>query len=84
LHNLVVYCAISTWDDSDNDLVENDELCVMRYYDISFSSDRIKNAMIWMMRPKLKLFLSNLKNLIHDSFFQREIIERPENKILEF
>jgi hypothetical protein len=31
-------------DDSGNYFVENDELCVMRYYDISFSSDRIENT----------------------------------------
>jgi hypothetical protein len=28
LHNQVVPCTISTWDDSDDDLVENDEFCV--------------------------------------------------------
>jgi hypothetical protein len=39
---------------------------------------------IWMMRLKLKFFLSSLESLIHDSSFQKEIIERLENKILEF
>jgi hypothetical protein len=28
LHNQVVPCTISTWDDSDDDFVENDEFCV--------------------------------------------------------
>jgi hypothetical protein len=56
LHNLVVPCTTSTWDDSNNDLVENDELCVMRHYDISFSSDRIEIQMLWMMSPKLNFF----------------------------
>jgi hypothetical protein len=28
LHNQVVLCTTSTWDDSDDDFVENDEFCV--------------------------------------------------------
>jgi hypothetical protein len=33
---------------------------------------------------EIKSFLSSLESLIHDSSFQKEIIERLENKILEF
>jgi hypothetical protein len=29
LHNQVVPCTISTWDDSDDDFIENDEFCVV-------------------------------------------------------
>jgi hypothetical protein len=83
LHNLIVPRTTSTWDDSDNDLVENDELCVMRYCAISFSSDRIKN--INDLDDEIEIeFLSSLESHIHDSSFQREIIERLENKILAF
>jgi hypothetical protein len=28
LHNQVVLCITSTWDDGDDDFIENDEFCV--------------------------------------------------------
>jgi hypothetical protein len=43
LHNQVIPCTTSTWDDSDDDFVENDEFCV-------------ENSIILMMRMKLNLF----------------------------
>jgi hypothetical protein len=84
LHNLVGPYTTSIWDDSDNNFIENDELCVMRYYDISFSSDRIKNTNDLNNEAGIKKKLSILKSLIHDLSFQREIIERLQNKILKF
>jgi hypothetical protein len=71
-------------DDTDNDFVENDELCVMRYYDILFSSDRIENTNDLDDGVEIEFFLSSLKTPIHDLSFQREINERLKNKILEF
>jgi hypothetical protein len=34
--------------------------------------------------PEIESFLSSLESHIHDSFSQREIIERLENKFSEF
>jgi hypothetical protein len=71
LHNKVVPCTTSTWDDNDDDLVENDEFCIENINDLNDEAE-------------INFFLSNLKSPIHDSFSQREIIERLKNKILEF
>jgi hypothetical protein len=71
LHNQVVPCTTSTWDDSDDDFVENDEFCV-------------ENANNFDDETEIESFLSNLESPIHDSSFQKEIIERLENKISEF
>jgi hypothetical protein len=54
LNNQVVHCTISTWDDSDDDLIENDELCVENANDLNDEAET-------------KTFLSNLKNPIHGS-----------------
>jgi hypothetical protein len=70
LHNQVVHCTTSTWDDSDDDFVEIDEFCV-------------KNINNFDDETEIKSFLSSLES-IHDSSFQKEIIERLENKISEF
>jgi hypothetical protein len=69
LHNQIVPCTTSTWDDSNDDLVENDKFYVENANDLNDEAE-------------LKL-LSNLESLIHGSSSQREIIERLENKILE-
>jgi hypothetical protein len=71
LHNQVVPCTTSIWDDNDDDFVENDEFCVENINDLNDEAE-------------IKTFLSNLKNHIHGSSSQRDIIERLEYKILEF
>jgi hypothetical protein len=71
LHNQVVPCTISTWDDSDDDFVENDEFCV-------------ENANNLDDETEIESFLSSLESPIHDSSSKKEIIERLKNKILEF
>jgi mRNA-degrading endonuclease YafQ of YafQ-DinJ toxin-antitoxin module len=71
LHNQVVPCTTSTWDDSDDDFVQNYEFCV-------------ENANNFDDETEIESFLSSLKSPIHDSSFQKEIIERLENKISEF
>jgi hypothetical protein len=71
LHNQVVPCTTSAWDDSDDDFVENDEFCV-------------KNANNFDDEDEIKYFLSSLESPMHDSSSQKEIIERLENKISEF
>jgi hypothetical protein len=71
LHNQVVPCTTSTWDDSDDDFVENDEFCV-------------ENVNNFDDETEIEYFLSSLESHIHDSSFQKEIIERLENKISEF
>jgi hypothetical protein len=71
LHNLVVPCTTSTWDDSDDDYVENDEFF-------------IENVNNFDDEDVIKSFISSLVSPIHDSSSQKEIIERLENKISEF
>jgi hypothetical protein len=71
LHNQVVPCTTSTWDDSDDDFVENDEFCV-------------KNEKKMDDETEIKSFLFSLESLIHYSSSQKEIIERLKNKISEF
>jgi hypothetical protein len=71
LHNQVVPCTTSTWDDSDDDFVENDQFCVVNVNNLDDE-------------PEIESFLSSLENPIHDSSYQKEIIERLENKISEF
>jgi hypothetical protein len=71
LHNQVVPYTISTWDDSDDDFIENDEFCVENIN--NFDDDDV-----------IKSFLSSLESPIHDSSSQKEIIKRLENKISEF
>jgi hypothetical protein len=71
LHNQVVPYTTSTWDDSDDDFVENDEFCVENIN--NFDDEDV-----------IKSFLSSLESPIHDSFSQKEIIKRLENKISEF
>jgi hypothetical protein len=71
LHNQVVHCTISTWDDSDDDLIENDE-----FY--------IENTNNLDDEAEINFILSSLESLIHDLFSQKEIIERFENKISKF
>jgi hypothetical protein len=71
LYNQVVPCTTSTWDDSDDDLVENDEFCVENTNNLDDEA-------------KIKSFLSSLESLIHYSSSQKEIIERLENKFSEF
>jgi hypothetical protein len=71
LHNQVVPCTASTWDDSDDDFVENDEF-------------RIVNANNLDDKAEIESSLSSLESPIHDSSSQKEIIERLENKISEF
>jgi hypothetical protein len=44
----------------------------------------LKIQITWIMRLKLNLFLSSLESIIHDSYSQKKIIERLENKISEF
>jgi hypothetical protein len=44
LHNQVVPCTTSTWDDSDDDFIENDDFFLL------------KMQIIWIMRLKLNLF----------------------------
>jgi hypothetical protein len=71
LHNLVVPCTTSTWDDSDDDFVENDEFCVENVNNLDDEAE-------------IESFLSSLESHVHDSSSQKEIIEKLENKILEF
>jgi hypothetical protein len=71
LHNQVVPCTTSTWDDSDDDFVENDEFCV-------------ENANNLDDETEIESFLSSLESPIHDSSSKKEIIERLKNKISEF
>jgi hypothetical protein len=71
LHNQVVPCTTSTWDDSDDNFVENDKFCVENINNLDEEAE-------------IESFLSSLENHIHDSSFQKEIIERLENKISEF
>ena len=71
MHNQVVPYTTSTWDDSDDDFVENDEFCV-------------ENANNFDDEDVIESFVSSLESLIHDSSFQKEIIERLKNKISDF
>jgi hypothetical protein len=71
LHNLVVPCTTYTWDDSDDDFVENDEFCVENVNNLDDEAE-------------IESFLSSLESHVHDSSSQKEIIEKLENKILEF
>jgi hypothetical protein len=71
LHNQVVHCTTSTWDDSDDDYVENDEFFVENIN--NFDDEEV-----------IESFVSSLESPIHDSSSQKEIIERLENKISEF
>jgi hypothetical protein len=68
LHNQVVPCTTSTWDDSDDDYVENDEFFV-------------KNTNNFDDEDVIESFVSSLENHIHYSSSQKEIIERLENRI---
>jgi hypothetical protein len=71
LHNQVVPCTTSTWNDSDDDYVENDDFF-------------IENTNNFDDEDVIESFVSSLESLIHDSSSQKEIIERLENKISEF
>jgi hypothetical protein len=71
LHNQVVPCTTSTWDDSDDDYVENDDFFIEN---INNSDDE----------DVIESFVSSLESHIHDSSSQKEIIKRLENKISEF
>jgi hypothetical protein len=71
LHNQVVPCTTSTWDDSDDDFVENNEFCVVNANNLDDEAE-------------IESFLSSLESHIHDSSSQKEIIERLKKKILEF
>jgi hypothetical protein len=71
LHNQVVPCTISIWNDSDDDFVENDEFYVENINNLDDDAE-------------IESFLSSLESPIHDSSSRKEIIERLENKILEF
>jgi hypothetical protein len=71
LHNQIGPCTTSTWDDSDNDYVENDEFFVENTN--NFDDDDV-----------IESFVSSLESPIHDSSSQKEIIERLKNKISEF
>jgi hypothetical protein len=71
LHNQVVPCTISTWDDSDDNFIDNYEFCV-------------ENANNFDDEAEIESFLSSLESPIHDSSSQKEIIERLKNKISEF
>jgi hypothetical protein len=71
LHDQVVPYTISIWDDSDDDLIENNEFYV-------------KNANNLNNEAEIESFLSSLESLIIDSSSEKEIIERLENKISEF
>jgi hypothetical protein len=56
LHNQVVPCTTSsTWDDSVDDFVDNDEF-------------NVENANNLDDKAEIKSFLSSLESLIHDSF----------------
>jgi hypothetical protein len=71
LHNQVVPCTTSTWDDSDDDFVENDEFF-------------IENTNNFDDEDIIEFFVSSLESPIHDSSSKKIIIERLENKILDF
>jgi hypothetical protein len=71
LHDQVVTCTTSTWDDSDDDFVEND-----KFY--------IENTNNLDDEAEIESFLSSLESHIHDSSSQKEIIDRLKNKISEF
>jgi predicted RNase H-like nuclease (RuvC/YqgF family) len=71
LHNQVVSCTTSTWDDSDDDYVENGNFFV-------------ENANHFDDEDVIESFVSSLEILIHDSYSKKEIIERLENKFSEF
>jgi hypothetical protein len=62
LHNQVVPCTTSTLDDSDDNLVENDEFCVENTNNLDDEAE-------------IKSFLSSLESHIHDSSSQKEIID---------
>jgi hypothetical protein len=66
-----VHCTTSTWDDSGDDFIENDEICVVNVNNLD-------------NRAEIESFLSTLESLIHDSSSQKEIFKRLENKISEF
>jgi hypothetical protein len=56
LHNQVVPCTTSsTWDDSVDDFVDNDEF-------------NVENANNLDDKAEIESFLSSLESLIHDSF----------------
>jgi hypothetical protein len=71
LHNQVVPCTTSTWDDSDDDFIENDEFCIVKVNNLDDQAE-------------IESFLSSLESLIHDSSSQKDMIEKLENKISEF
>jgi hypothetical protein len=54
LHNQVVPYTTSTWDDSDDDIVENDEFCIENVNNLNDEAE-------------IKYFLSSLESHIHDS-----------------
>jgi hypothetical protein len=54
LHNQVVPCTTSIWDDSDDDFIDNDEFCV----EIANKFDD---------EAKIESFLSSLESSINDS-----------------
>jgi hypothetical protein len=68
LHNQVVHCTTSIWEDNNDDFVENDEFYVENINNLDDETE-------------IKFFLSSLESLIHDLFSQKEIIERFENRI---
>jgi hypothetical protein len=55
LHNQVVPCTTSTWNDSDDNFVENDKFCVENINNLDDEAE-------------IESFLSSLNSLIHDSF----------------
>jgi hypothetical protein len=71
LHKQIVPYTTSTWDDSDDDFIENDEFCVENINNLDDETE-------------IESFLSSLESLIHYSSSQKKIIERFENKILKF
>jgi hypothetical protein len=71
LHNQVIPYTTSTWDDSDNDIVENAKFCIENTNNLDDEAE-------------IEFFLSNLESPNHDSSSQKEIIERLKNKISEF
>jgi hypothetical protein len=68
LHNQIVHCTTSTWNDSDDDFVENDEFCV-------------ENVHYFDDKAVIESFLSSLETPIHNSSSQKEIIVGLKNKI---
>jgi hypothetical protein len=69
LHNQVVPWTTTTWDDSDDDFIENDE----------FSVESINNL---DDETEIESFLSSLESHIYDSSPQKEIIKKL--KVSEF